>query len=447
MSAKKFVLIGAGSMAFSQALISAIGGTESFRGSTIALVDINEEALDTMRKLTAKLIDQMGWDLKLQYSTDRTEVLPGADVVSVTIAVGGDSAYEKDILIPTSYGYVQGVGDTTGISGLARALRHVPVMVEIAMDVYKYCPHARLYNYTNPMTVLSRAINKLTPMECTGLCIGVELTKRDFCHFIGEDPKGLVAYAAGINHMHFLLDVKKDGRDLYKIARAKAREIFSDEKKRAEFIKHKEYTPFNVQLLDALGYYPGPMDDHISEFYPQFMASNEVQRREFPYDQSYYSYVTNNHPKTMQHFKEMANGLVPLDCEAFSRETAYEETQLTEIEMALESDTPVLFHLNIPNRGYINNLPPETVVEVPVYVDCAGYHPVNVGNLPPQCIPNISRISGTHDLIIEAAMEGSFDKAFAALVNDPNCNDIGTARKCLKEMLEANRAYLPRFFG
>ena len=445
MAAKKFVLIGAGSMAFSQALITAIGGSKSFRGSTIALVDINEESLDTMQKLTSRLTKEMDWDLNVEYSTDRTEVLSGADVISVTIAVGGDEAYQRDILIPSKYGYVQGVGDTTGIAGVARALRHVPVMVEIADDVSKFCPGARFYNFTNPLTILTRAINKLTPIPCTGLCIGVELTRKDFCGFIGEDPQGTTCYAAGINHLHFLLDIRKNGRDIYEIGRKKARDIFSDENKRKEYIASGGITPFNVQLFDALGYYPGPMDHHISEFFPQFTASNDTQHEEFPYDQAYYRGVMENHPKLMRQYKDMANGLSPLNTEAFSRETALEETQLTEIEAALESPAARLFHLNIPNAGYIRNLPDGVVVEVPVYVDSAGYHPVCVGDLPGQCIPTIARNALIHDLIIEASMEGSFDKALAAFVNDPNCNDIPTAKKCLKELIDANIAYLPRF--
>ena len=137
MAKKKFVLIGAGSMAFSQALITAIGGEESFRGSTIALVDVNEESLNTMRKLTDKMIKEKDWDLNLEYSTDRVEVLPGADVISMTIAVGGYDAYTHDVMIPSKYGYVQSVGDSTGLGGMSRALRHVPVMVDIGNDINK----------------------------------------------------------------------------------------------------------------------------------------------------------------------------------------------------------------------------------------------------------------------------------------------------------------------
>ena len=442
----KFILIGAGSMAFSQSLISAIGCTPEFRGCTVGLVDVNEESLDIMKRLTNRLVREMDWDINFEASTDRRELLPGADAVAVTIAVGGFDAYEKDILIPTKYGYVQSVGDTTGPGGLIRAMRHVPVMMDIARDVKELCPGARFYNYTNPMTILTQAVNRIYP--ATGLCMGPELTKQDFCRFADIDEDGVTYYVAGLNHCHVLLSIHKDGKDLYPIGRQKIRDILSTPGGRESYPEsiraHWRDIPFNARLMDVMGYLPGPMDNHVMEYFPQFINSNDRQRKEYPCNQSYYNSVLEHHPKKMAFYRGIADGTEPINKEDFTRQTG-EETELISIELALRSDKPKLFHLNIPNKDYISDIPNGIPVEIPVFVDEHGYHPVAVGALPAAFAPTVARATAKFDLTIDAALEGCRSKVMQVFLNDPACNDIDIAEKCLNEMIDAQLKWLPNF--
>jgi alpha-galactosidase len=171
MSGKRIILIGAGSMVFSEGLLKDVMLSPHLAGSTIVLVDINEVKLDLMARLAQRMIDQEGADTLLEKTTDRREVLAGADYVITTISVGGQAAWEKDLNIPLKVGIVQSVGDSVGPGGLSRALRHVPVILGVARDMEELCPDAILFNYTNPMSAICRAVARETSIQPTPGCV------------------------------------------------------------------------------------------------------------------------------------------------------------------------------------------------------------------------------------------------------------------------------------
>ena len=116
-----------------------------------------------MARYAERVARERGVGLRVEYATDRREVLAGADFVTVTIAVGGVRAWERDVRIPEAHGVWQTVGDSVGPGGVFRALRHVPELVAIARDMEELCPDAWLFNYTNPLTALVRAVHKTQP--------------------------------------------------------------------------------------------------------------------------------------------------------------------------------------------------------------------------------------------------------------------------------------------
>lgn len=457
----KVVIIGAGSMAFTPTLVATFIADSHYRGGEIALVDIHEERLGIMHKLLLRLNREMDLNINFTAHTDRTKAMPGADIVIMCFAVGSHEAFLNDLEIPTKYGFVQSDGESLGPGGISRAFRHVPLAVAIARDVERLCPNAHLYNYTNPMTAMTQAVYKYTNVKCTGLCIGGELTK-DFALEVLREPREpgekISFLAAGLNHYHFLLELRKNGEDLYPRLREKCKEMMagrSFNEMAAEMDEIAKAMPENsahfnelslcVAICAKMGYFPGPGDGHIGEFYPQWFTSTPDQRRRHAMDQVYIRKLLATYKPFAEKIRKMADEEIPLDRDLFQVGKTWEESQLNDIEIARRTNTPTIFHINIPNQGYIADIPDNIVVELPVMVDAGGYHPIGVGHLPREIAPCIVRQAYNIDLLIEASMEGSREKAMAVFANDPNCFDLEICEKCLDEMIEANIQWLPQF--
>ncbi|MGQ9686861.1 MAG: family 4 glycosyl hydrolase, partial [Thiobacillaceae bacterium] len=218
MDRKKIVIIGAGSAMFTQGLVADLIVTGG--AWTLGLVDIDPSALDVAAGLSRRMVEAKGADVLLESSTDRRDLLPGADVVVTTIGVGGRRAWEADVYIPRKYGIYQPVGDTVMPGGISRALRMIPAMVDIANDVLKLCPQARFFNYANPMTANCWAVRKATGADMVGLCIGTSHVIHDLARFLGVPAQEVTALAAGLNHFTWIYDLRHHGRDAWPQVRA-----------------------------------------------------------------------------------------------------------------------------------------------------------------------------------------------------------------------------------
>jgi alpha-galactosidase len=381
-------------------------------------------------------------------------VLAGADVVTAAVGVGGLDAWVQDVEIPYQYGYIQPVGDTSGPGGLARALRHIPVLVGIGKNMEELCPGATLYNFTNPLTVLTQAVNKLTRTRCVGLCIGPDLTWNHLCRMIGVEKSHTRAVIGGINHCHWVLDLRIDGQDAFPVLSAALDELDGQpaeiEKFRAHFaeivIRPQEPQggePLCTALFRQLGYYPGPGDGHVAEFLPQFIRSSIKDLDTF--QGAAIRYVRVSYPELGRKMKAIALGEEPIETETFARELAWEHTQLLDILVSQFDNLGQTFYVNLPNQGYIHNLPENVVVEIPATVDAAGLHPFALGNLPASILPYVLHKVSSLDLIIEAAMQGSRRKAVQALINDPYTTDISLAQQVVNALIDAELKYLPNF--
>ena len=170
MTALKIVIIGGGSYAWSPQLIRDLFNTPTLQGSTLVLHDIDPEPLEVVFALARKMLEAQDTGWHLHRTTRLAEALPGADLVLLTITTGGLEAMRADIEIPEQYGVYHSVGDTVGPGGLSRALRNIPVVVDIARQMSQLCPNAWLINYTNPMTTLFMAVSRVTSIKTICLC-------------------------------------------------------------------------------------------------------------------------------------------------------------------------------------------------------------------------------------------------------------------------------------
>lgn len=450
----KIVIIGAGSIAFTPALLSGFSVDARYRNATIGLVDVKEEALELVSRFANRVSIELGLEWRVEASTNRKDILGSADLVTTAIGVGGLHAWELDVDIPYKYGIIQPVGDTSGPGGLARALRHIPVMVEIAKDMELLCPSATLYNFTNPLTVLTQAVNTLTHIRCIGLCIGVDLTWDHLCRVIGIEKSQTSILAGGINHCHWIYDFRIRGEDAIPVLHAALDELEGNpqaieryREKYKDLVRRPQEPDAGEPLCSALfrhfGAYPGPGDGHVGEFFPQQMKA--LIKNEAQFQGAAIRNVKQTYPRLTEKMKAIGSGQEPIDAEDFAREMAWEHTQFLDIVVSEQDNLGNTFFVNLPNKGIITNLPADVVVEIPARVNAAGIHPFALGDLPASIVPTLAHKTASLGLIIESAMEGSRRKAVQALINDPHCTEISQVQKLVNELVDAEIAFLPRF--
>ena len=434
----KIAFIGAGSFGFTRGLVRDILTFPALADSTIALMDIDQERLDFIKAAVDKIVEAGNYPAKVFATTDRAEALDGSDGVLCTILQGGVQVFRTDIEIPMKYGVDINVGDTRGPSGIFRALRTIPVMLDIAHDIEKYCPEATLLNYTNPMAMLCRAILGHTRVKATGLCHSVQGTAMMLADWIGAPMSEITYHCAGINHQAWYVDFKWNGRDAYPLIREAVTtrpEIYNREQVRNEMFLH-------------LGYYVTESSGHNSEYVAWFRKRPDLIEKYCTHGTGWnpgeHAYILNHYLKTEEtwrdHIKEQLEAPVRLE-----RGHEYAASIFNAI---FGDGTMFEFNGNVLNHGLIDNLPWGCCVEVPVIASRRGLDPIHVGPLPPQCAILNNLTVATEEMAVQACIEGNRDMVFHAICYDPLTSavlSLAEIKSMVDEMFEANRDYLPTF--
>jgi len=252
----KFAFIGAGSFGFTRNLVRDILTFPALAGSDIYLMDIDKERLDYIKKGVDRIVTAGNYPARIVATMDQTEALKGAAGMVCTILQGGVEVFRLDIEIPKKYGVDINQGDTRGPGGIFRALRTIPVMLNICKDIDRYCPNAVFLNYTNPMAMLCRAMQGRYPhLKISGLCHSVQGTAEMLARWIVLPMKEIAYLCAGINHQAWYLEYKWNGKDAYPLIReaVKKPEVYNEEQVRNEMFIH-------------LGYYVTESSGHNSEY-------------------------------------------------------------------------------------------------------------------------------------------------------------------------------------
>jgi alpha-galactosidase/6-phospho-beta-glucosidase family protein len=441
----KVVIIGAGSTVFTPGLIADLANSNHLHDATVALVDIKPAAVETMRRFAERVARERGVGLRVVAATDRRDVLPGATFVTTTIAVGGAAAWERDLRIPERHGVHQTVGDSVGPGGVFRALRHVPELVAIARDMEELCPDAWLFNYTNPLSALVRAVHKTSPIRCVGLCHGILHTRHVLARDLDVPAHELNVVAAGVNHLCWTLDLRHHGQDLYPRLRAKLRAELAAPSALYGDGAYDAFQQVSARLTALYGLYPSPGDRHVAEFFPYFLHGDGGQ---LPYGTQAGLDLTNEILSTKDTLWEritaQAEGTAPLDDDLFAE--TREGERVVSIMEAILFDQPLLeLAVNVRNDGLIPRLPDWAVVEVPGLVSGYGVRGIGVAPLP-QAIADILRARVyQQELTVDAALTGDRALALQALLADPLIPRLETAEAMLDEALAAHAQYLPQF--
>jgi len=440
----KITFIGAGSLVFTRNLCNDILLTPALQASEIVLMDIDSQRLEMAHTIVRRLAEKRGSHAKVSACLDRREAVAGADYVITTFQQGGLDAYKLDIEIPQRYGVGQCVGDTLGPGGVFRALRTIPVLLDLCDDLDELAPDALLLNYVNPMAANCWAVDAGSGRPHVGLCHSVQGTSEMLAHWVGLAYEQVQFLCAGINHQAWFLDFRTGDEDLYPtLWRA------------IEQPGPLAEEPVRIELMKYFGYFVTESSGHASEYVPYFRKSPEMIEHDLMprfTDPSngwfglaatggYLKHCIERLEKFEEEYEELATGNVLLQNERTREYGTY-------IMEAMETNSPIRVNGNVPNRNLITNLPEGCCVEVPCLVDANGIQPTHVGALPTQ-LAAINRTNiNVQELIVEAALTAKKDAVYQAVMLDPLTATVCTLPQIhdmVTEMLSAQERWLPQF--
>ena len=458
----KITFIGAGSTVFAKTLMSDIISYPELAGSQICLFDIDAKRLENSLALGRRAAERLGVEADIRITTDREKALDGADYAINMIQVGGyRPATVIDFEIPKRYGLRQTIGDTLGIGGIMRALRTIPVLLEMQRDMERLCPEVLHINYANPMAMNCWALSKAGSIATVGLCHSVPHTAAQLASDIGV-PVGDVDYlVAGINHLAFFLRFEKDGVDLYPELRRVLAEGRVPESNRARY-----------ELLRQFGYFVTESSEHLSEYVPWFIKEGRpelLERFNIPLDEYpgrcqlyevFWEYLedelarpgTRDAEDLREDLRSREIEVMPGQVEHMVREFADldEPRRSNEYGAAIihsvETGMPRVVYGNVPNEGLIENLPDGCSVEVPCLVDGNGIQPTRIGKLPPQLAALIRTNVNVQELTVEAILTGNREHVYHAAMLDPHTAaelTLDEIREMVDDLLEAHEQWLP----
>lgn len=429
----KIVLIGAGSHAFSVMILRDLMEQPIFHGSQIVLVDVDARKLDLMMRLSHRMNAGAQAEFEITSTTQRTEALSDADFVVVAVEQRRNEMWRLDWEIPRKHGVRHVFAEVAGPGGMFHTLRQVPLILGIAHDMEKLCPDAWLVNMSNPESRLCLALQRYAQVKSVGVCLGAYITRHRLAtQLLDMDPQQVDIKVAGINHCHWVMEVRDalTGEDLYPKVRRRADSV------------DPQWQPLSVECLRRFGYYPGPADNHVAEFLrwgweycsldlAARLDQKDEQKRQFAAEVA--RLVAARGPMRQEE-------LVTLMGEGSQR---WQTIDI--IRSLMDGGNRYILSLNIPNDGYISNLRQGANLEIPAIVGADRIYGLRMGALPEAIAAMMELQLRIMDLVVEAAVTGSRQTALEALMIDPVIPNPQTAQAVLDEMLMAQADLLPQF--
>ena len=446
----QITIVGGGSYQWTPELLADLLGTESLRGARVVLEDVDPAPLTKMEALGRKLDEAMGSGCSIVTTTDQRRALEGADFVIVTISTGGFDSMEVDIDVPARYGIRQSVGDTVGPGGINRSLRNVPVLVGLARDMAEVCPDAWMLNITNPMTCLTRAVCRETPVRAVGLCHEVGNWTMDLAIARGRPAESVRATVAGVNHLPIVTELTVDGDDGFAIleemvAEAGGLDALADREGQAEAepFSHLDFVRRHVlalTFLDRFGALPAAGDRHVAEFVPWALTESSA-----------WGAAYNVELTPMFNRRAHQAGYIA-DVDAWVAGTKDLQTWASGELPALVIDslvtgTPRELPVNIPNAGQVPDVPDDAVVESICVVDEKGIRGRDRAVLPAALAELVRRHAAVTELTLDAALSGDPGLASSAFLLDPLAGrgDLHRTEAMATELRVGTARWLPQF--
>ncbi len=463
----KITFIGAGSTVFARNLLGDILSFPELAGSTISLHDIDEGRLRETEVLAHRIAGILNVKPTIEVTTNRRAALDGADYAISMFQVGGyKPGTVVDFEVPKKYGLRQTIADTLGIGGIFRALRTIPVLLEMTADMEQLCPDVTFLNYVNPMAMLCWAVSRASKIKTVGLCHSVQGTAEQLARDIGVPVEDINFVAAGINHMAFYLRFER------KLPGGEMEDLYPRIRQVAAEGRVPDWNRVRYEVLQKFGYFVTESSEHFAEYTPWFIKRDRpdlIERFNVPLDEYIHrcelqimgwqfmqqkiadpdsipeellrSTLTqfNVQPDMIEY---IVNEFADMDRVSLSREYG------SYIIHSIETGAPRVVYGNVPNAGLIDNLPQDCVVEVPCLVDKNGVQPVRVGSLPPQLAGLITTNVNVQRLAVEAALTGKREHIYHAAMLDPHTAaelDLDQICSLVDDLIAAHGDWLPEY--
>jgi alpha-galactosidase len=431
----KITFIGAGSTVFAKNLLVDILSFPELADSQICLFDIDSERLRTSEVVAHRVARQLAVNPGIEITTDRGQALDGATYAINMIQVGGyRPCTVTDFEVPKKYGLRQTIADTLGIGGIMRALRTVPVLIEMGREMESRCPEVVHLNYANPMAMNCWALARATKIKTIGLCHSVQHTASDLAADIGLPVSEINYVVAGINHMAFYLKFERNGEDLYPLIYKVINEgrVPADNRVRYD-------------MLQRLGYFVTESSEHFSEYVPWYIKSGRedlIERYNIPLDE-----YPRRCERQIAGWRQLKDTLEEADSPLqIERSVEYGSG----IVHSLETGLPRVVYGNVENRDLISNLPTGCCVEVPCLVDRNGIQPVQIGPIPAHLAALMQTNISVQALTVEAILTGKREHIYHAAMLDPHTAtelDLDQIWSLVDDLLAAHKEWLPAEFA
>lgn len=433
----KVVTIGGGSSYTPELVEGFIKRYDSLPIKELWLVDIEEgrEKLEIVGNLAKRMVEKAGVDMKVYLTLDRREALKDADFVTTQMRVGLLDARIKDERIPLELGMIG--QETNGAGGMFKALRTIPVILDIVEDMKELCPYAWLINFTNPASMVTEAvINYGNWPKAVGLCNVPVGMKKGFSRLMKVDEASLDMELVGLNHHCFATDVFVNGQsrkeeilEIYQTA------SMEDLVNMTNIMGHR----FSNEVLRGLDAIPCP---YLSYY---FFRKDQLDHQ---LDQFKKHDVRAEHVKEVERelfdlYKDPDLAVKPKQLE--QRGGAYYSDAACSLIESIYNDRGDIQYVNVLNKDTISNFPEDAVIECAAKITKEGPKPVKVGDAPYSILGTITNIKAFEKMTVQAAVEGNRDLAIAALTMNPLVPSEALAIEVFDRLLEAHKDYLPQF--
>jgi alpha-galactosidase len=430
-SARKITFIGAGSTVFAKKLIGDILSFRELADFTICLYDIDENRLTSSEIVSKRIASTLGAPSKIEVTTDRSRALDGATYAINMIQVGGyRPCTVTDFEIPKRYGLRQTIADTLGIGGIMRAVRTIPVLIDMCKDMERLCPDVVHLNYVNPMAMNCWALSEATKIRTIGLCHSVQNTAGELAEDIGVPLEEINYVVAGINHVAFFLRFERNGEDLY----PEIERVITEG-------RVPEWNRVRYEMFKRLGYFVTESSEHFSEYTPWFIKQGRedlIKRFNIPLDE-YPRRCEVQMAEWESLRKELEGSDEPIDVR---RSVEYGSL----IIHSLETGEPRVVYTNVANTALIENLPNGCCVEVPCVVDKNGIQPVRIGRIPSHLAALMQTNVNVQALTVEAILKGDPRFIHYAAMVDPHTSaelDLDQISALVNDLLAAHGEWIP----
>lgn len=430
----KVVVIGGGSSYTPELINGFIIRKSELKVKEIILVDIEEgkEKAEIVCELAKRMLEKANLDIRVSVSLDRKKALENSDFVITQFRVGGLEARAKDERMPLKYDVIG--QETCGPGGFAKALRTIPVILDICSDMEDVCPDAWLINFTNPSGIVTEAVNKYSKIKCIGLCNVPIHMKMDFAKALDVEYEKLFVEFVGLNHLVWAKTVWLEGKDITDIVIEKMTdtEILS--------MKNIPAIAWDKEYMKAVNMIPSPYHryymmtaDMLAE--EKEAAENKGTRAEI---------VKEVENKLFEIYKDKNIDTKPKELE--NRGGAYYSDAAVSLISSIYNNTNYIHTVNILNKGIIPALDSGCIIETNAVINSTGATALSLKSpLSESAVGLIHLVKSYEMLTVEAAATGNKEKALLALITNPLIPSIDIAKKLLDEILEINKNYLSLF--